>query len=65
MGREILIWNRNKEMSLIEDCLRNYSFIAIDFPGALRETPQHATDDERYTNMSFSVDRTNFILDSI
>ena len=48
MGRKILSWNRNKEMSLVEDCIRNYSFIAIDFPGALRETPQHATDEKRY-----------------
>ncbi|CAE6075066.1 unnamed protein product [Arabidopsis arenosa] len=61
--REIWSWNRNKEMSLIEDCLRNYRFIAIDteFPGSLRQTSQHATDDERYNDMSFSVDRTKLI----
>ncbi|EFH51912.1 hypothetical protein ARALYDRAFT_905530 [Arabidopsis lyrata subsp. lyrata] len=52
--REIWSWNRNEEMSLIEDCLRNYRFIAIDtkFPGCLRETSQNATVDERYNNMS-------------
>ncbi|EFH51913.1 predicted protein [Arabidopsis lyrata subsp. lyrata] len=50
-------------MSLIEDCLRNYRFIAIDteFPGSLRQTSQDATDDERYNDMSFSVDRTKLI----
>ncbi|CAH8267380.1 unnamed protein product [Arabidopsis lyrata] len=61
--REIWSWNRNEEMSLIEDCLRNYRFIAIDteFPGSLRQTSQDATDDERYNDMSFSVDRTKLI----
>ncbi|KAL9293749.1 putative CCR4-associated factor 1 8 [Arabidopsis thaliana] len=50
-------------MSLIEDCLRSYRFIAIDteFPSTLRETTQHATDEERYMDMSFSVDRTKLI----
>ncbi|AEE77880.1 CCR4-associated factor 1-like protein [Arabidopsis thaliana] len=50
-------------MSLIEDCLRSYRFIAIDteFPSTLRETTQHATDEERYMDMSFSVDRAKLI----
>ncbi|XP_010412487.1 PREDICTED: putative CCR4-associated factor 1 homolog 8 [Camelina sativa] len=50
-------------MSSIKDCLRNYRFIAFDteFPGSLRDTPQHASDDQRYTDMSYSVDRTKLI----
>ncbi|CAL9247790.1 unnamed protein product [Arabidopsis halleri] len=60
--REIWSWNRNEEMSLIEDCLRNYRFIAIDteFPGSLRQTSQDATDDERYNDMSFRTWEINF-----
>lgn len=50
-------------MRLMEECLRNYRFIAIDteFPGSLRETSQDATDEERFDDMSFSVDRTKLI----
>ncbi|VVB14107.1 unnamed protein product [Arabis nemorensis] len=61
--REVWTWNRKKEMSLIEDCLRNHRFIAIDteFPGSLRETCKDATDYERYNNMRFSVDKTKLI----
>ncbi|VVB04743.1 unnamed protein product [Arabis nemorensis] len=61
--REVWTWNRKKEMSLIQDCLRNHRFIAIDteFPGSLRETSKDATDYERYNNMRFSVDKTKLI----
>ncbi|EOA25346.1 hypothetical protein CARUB_v10018669mg [Capsella rubella] len=50
-------------MSLIEDCLRNNSFIAFDteFPGCLRDTSKNAHDEQRYIDMSYSVDRTKLI----
>ncbi|WZZ16009.1 hypothetical protein YC2023_109098 [Brassica napus] len=49
-----------EEMKLIKEVLKTCGFIAVDteFPGCLKETPIGATDETRYKNLKFSVERT-------
>ncbi|CAA7041756.1 unnamed protein product [Microthlaspi erraticum] len=63
MTREVWSSNRDQEMKSMELCLRNHRYIALDseFPGCLRETSKDATDEERYDDMRFTVDRTKLI----
>lgn len=59
------IWNSNKEeeISLMSDCLKSSSYIAIDteFPGCLKETTIKASEEDRYRDLKFNVDRTKLI----
>lgn len=57
--REIFT-NMEEEMKLIKKVLKTCGFIAVDteFPGCLKETPIGATDETRYKNLKFNVERT-------
>ncbi|KAL0695922.1 hypothetical protein Bca4012_063102 [Brassica carinata] len=58
--REIFFSNKEEEMNLIKKVLKTCDFIAIDteFPGCLKETPMGATNETRYENLKFNVERT-------
>ncbi|XP_042387572.1 putative CCR4-associated factor 1 homolog 8 [Zingiber officinale] len=52
------------EQSLvIEDLLRYFPIVAIDteFPGFLRDTPRHTSDEQRYADVKHNVDGTSII----
>ncbi|XP_042387565.1 putative CCR4-associated factor 1 homolog 8 [Zingiber officinale] len=52
------------EQSLvIEDLLRYFPIVAIDteFPGFLRDTPRHASDEQHYADVKHNVDGTSII----
>ncbi|KAJ0235550.1 hypothetical protein HA466_0263670 [Hirschfeldia incana] len=57
---EIWSWNKAEEMNLVRESLKNCNYISVDteFPGCLRETAMEASDDTRYQNLRFNVDRT-------
>ncbi|KAJ4895004.1 putative CCR4-associated factor 1-like protein 5 [Raphanus sativus] len=57
---EIWSWNKTEEMNLVRESLRSCNYISVDteFPGCLRETAMEASDDTRYQNLRFNVDRT-------
>lgn len=50
-------------MDAIRDCLKTCSVISIDteFPGCLKETPMEASEETRYRDMRFNVNRTKLI----
>ncbi|KAG2320491.1 hypothetical protein Bca4012_056465 [Brassica carinata] len=58
--REIWSWNKTEEMNLVQESLRSCNYISVDteFPGCLKETAMEASDDTRYQNLRFNVDRT-------
>lgn len=60
---EIWNWNKEEEITSICECLKTCSFIAIDteFPGCLKETAMEASEEDRYSDMRFNVDRTKLI----
>ncbi|VVA98483.1 unnamed protein product [Arabis nemorensis] len=60
---EIWNWNKEEEISLMSECLKSCSYIAIDteFPGCLKETTIKASEEDRYRDLKFNVDRTKLI----
>lgn len=58
--REIWCWNKTEEMNLVRESLRSCNYISVDteFPGCLKETAMEASEETRYQNLRFNVDKT-------
>ncbi|KAH0926395.1 hypothetical protein HID58_018651 [Brassica napus] len=58
--REIWSWNKTEEMNLVRESLRSCNYISVDteFPGCLKETVMEASEETRYQNLRFNVDKT-------
>ncbi|KAG6510380.1 hypothetical protein ZIOFF_028390 [Zingiber officinale] len=59
------VWMNNvvEHSLVIEDLLCYFPIVAIDieFPGFLRDTPRHASDEQRYADVKHNVDGTSII----
>ncbi|KAE9465139.1 hypothetical protein C3L33_02953, partial [Rhododendron williamsianum] len=57
--RDIWMSNFRNEMARIDSRLGTYNMIAFDmeFPGFLRNTPREASEEARYRDLKFNVDR--------
>ncbi|KAG6514100.1 hypothetical protein ZIOFF_024440 [Zingiber officinale] len=59
------VWMNNvvENSLVIEDLLRYFPIVAIDteFPGFLRDTPRHASNEQRYADVKHNVDGTSII----
>ncbi|KAJ4848103.1 hypothetical protein Tsubulata_023525 [Turnera subulata] len=65
MGSSLHDENHNfkTELQHLHFALYNFSFVSVDtkFPGWLRQTPRFGSDDVRYADMKYNIDKTRLV----